>query len=32
VVNSFLTHVQKVKTHSIGLHLSCWKSCIDLLW
>jgi len=31
VVNSYLTHVQKMKTLSIGLHLSCWKSRINLL-
>jgi len=25
------TRLNKVGTHSIGLHLSCWKSCIYLL-
>jgi len=32
VVNSFLMHLQKVKKHSVGLHLGCWNSCINLLW
>jgi len=29
VVNSFVTQLQNVITHSVGLHLSCWKSCIN---